>query len=35
MEYFKQNPGRYLAGYDKDKKLFETNPEEYKKKFNL
>lgn len=23
--YFKQNPGRYLAGYDKDKQTYETN----------
>ena len=34
MEYFKQNPGKYIAGYNKDRELYETNPELYFKKFN-
>lgn len=35
MLYFKQNPGSYLKGYDRDKFLFETNKEEYYKKYNI
>lgn len=35
MKYFKQNPGKYLAGYDKDKELFEINPERYKEKYDV
>lgn len=34
LEFFQQNPGVYLKGYNRDKKLFETSPEEYHKKFS-
>lgn len=34
MEYFKQNPGKYIAGYNKDRELFEKDPNLYFKKFN-
>lgn len=29
MDYFKQNPGKYIAGYNKDKDLFKQDPESY------
>jgi hypothetical protein len=33
MEYFKQNPGKYLKGYNNDKALFEKSAELYFQKF--
>ena len=35
LEYFKQNPGVYIAGYNKDKELFKINPSEYFKKYGI
>lgn len=29
VDYFKQNPGKYLAGYNKDKELYRTDPLAY------
>ena len=34
-EYFKNNPGKYLAGYNKDLKLYKSNPEKYLQKFKI
>lgn len=34
LEYFKQNPGKYIKGYDKDKQLFENDSRAYDIKFN-
>lgn len=34
-EYFKMNPGKYLAGYNKDKELFLKDSKLYISKFNL
>lgn len=33
LKYFKENPGKYLAGYNKDKQLYMSNPDNYFKKF--
>lgn len=35
LEYFKQNPGKYIAGYNKDKQLYCLNPLEYYAKFGI
>lgn len=35
MEYFKQNPGKYIKGYDKDKELWKNYPFMYAHKYNL
>ena len=35
LAYFKQNPGKYIVGYDKDKELYKKTPWLYLKKFNL
>lgn len=32
---FKNNPGKFLKGYNKDKELYEKDPYEYKAKFDL
>lgn len=34
-EYFKNNPGKYIAGYNKDLKLYQSNPEKYLEKFKI
>ena len=34
LEYFKQNPGVYIKGYNRDKELFSKSPELYYKKFD-
>lgn len=34
MEYFKQNPGKYIKGYNKDKELYEYDPVLYSYKFD-
>lgn len=34
LEYFKQNPGVYIKGYNRDKELFLKSPELYYKKFD-
>lgn len=33
LEFFKQNPGNYIAGYNKDKALYKENPESYYDKY--
>lgn len=35
LEYFKQNPGKYIKGYDKDKELFNVDRRAYDIKFSL
>lgn len=35
LEYFQLNPGKYLAGYNKDKQLYLTCPDDYFKKFKI
>ena len=35
LHYFQSNPGRYIKGYDKDKVLFETNPNKYFEKHGI
>jgi len=35
VEFFKQNPGKYIKGYNKDKELYQKDPEKYKEKFNV
>jgi hypothetical protein len=33
MEFFKQNPGKYIAGYNKDRELYMKTPALYAQKF--
>lgn len=33
MDYFKQNPGKYIKGYNRDKELFDKNYDLYFAKF--
>ena len=35
LKYFQSNPGVYIKGYNKDKELFENNPNKYCEKYGI
>lgn len=35
LDYFRGNPGKYIKGYESDKKLYEASPKEYFAKYEI
>lgn len=35
LEFFKNNPGKYIKGYNKDKELYENNSKNYYDKYKI